>query len=265
MMDGSRAAWRQPRRLHERSRTDRSKWRRSPTSARSHSPAMSARRQEPPRSRGRNELKTSLVATIAPGFARIIGSRGSSRGLERISPMPRITRGRGSRQTGTSAPVARAACMRRGSSSGRRFVRASSRSAAAASLDPPPSPAATGSRFESTKRPSLRPATRSASAWAAFRTRLSAIAPDAAAVGPPTASSSLGPGVRLKASATPAKATRLSISWYPSVRRPTTRRVRLIFAGAKSTSAADTITRRRGLSSCALRRQPMRRRPEDRI
>ena len=57
-----------------------------------------------------------------------------------MSPIPRIKRGRGSRHTGTSAPVARAACMRRGSSSAMRFARASSRNAAAASAEPPPKP-----------------------------------------------------------------------------------------------------------------------------
>jgi hypothetical protein len=35
------------------------------------------------------------------------------------------------------------------------LARASSRNAAAASLEPPPNPAATGSRFESRKRPTL--------------------------------------------------------------------------------------------------------------
>ena len=70
--------------------------------------------------------------------------------------MPRITRGRGSRHTGTSAPAARAASISRGSSPPMRFARASRRNAAAASAEPPPSPAATGRRFDSVKRPSFQ-------------------------------------------------------------------------------------------------------------
>src|SRR5262245_41158604 len=177
---------------------------------------------------------TSLVATAMPGLTSTANSRGNSSGSERISPVPRMNRGRGSRHTGTSAPVARAACARRASSGARRFARASSRKAAAASAEPPPSPAATGKRFESAKRPSLRASTRSASARAALSTRLSATSPAAAAVGPATLSAKASPGVKVKASPTPAKATRLSISCRPSARRPTTRSVRLTLAGAFS-------------------------------
>ena len=161
----------------------------------------------------RSAAKTSFVATATPGLTRIAGSRGRSRGAERISPMPRIRRGRGSRQTGTSAPVARAACVRRGSSPAILLARAMSRSAAAASLDPPPKPAATGRRFERAKRPSLRPSICAARACAALSTRLSRTPPDAGPVGPLTLNERVGPGVRLKTSATAAKATRLSISW----------------------------------------------------
>src|SRR5262245_5625015 len=177
---------------------------------------------------------TSVVATAMPRLTSTANSRGNSSGLERISPVPRMTRGRGSRHTGTSAPVARAACARRASSGARRFARASSRKAAAASAEPPPSPAATGKRFESAKRPSLRASTRSASARAALSTRLSATSPAAAAVGPATLSAKASPGVKVKASATSAKATRLSISCRPSARRPRMRSVRLTLAGAFS-------------------------------
>ena len=72
---------------------------------------------------------------------------------------------------------------------------------------------ATGSRFDSAKRPTLRPSTRSASARAALRTRLSPIDPDAAAVGPSTASASARDGVKVSVSPTPANTTRLSMSW----------------------------------------------------
>ena len=49
---------------------------------------------------------TSLVGTATPGLTSTAGNSGSVIGSERISPMPRIMRARGSRQTGTSAPVA---------------------------------------------------------------------------------------------------------------------------------------------------------------
>src|SRR5439155_9640653 len=112
---------------------------------------------------------------------------------DRRLPTPDISRGLGSRQTVTSAPVTRAASHRRPSSSAKWFLRAKRRRAAAASAEPPPRPAATGSRFDRTKRPYLRPPTRSASALAALRTRLSASTPDEPAVGPLTVSISRGP------------------------------------------------------------------------
>src|SRR5262249_61495590 len=68
----------------------------------------------------------------------------------------------------------------------------------------------------------------------ALRTRLAATPPAAAAVGPAKLSAKASPGVRVKASATSAKATRLSISCRPSARRPRTRSVRLTLAGAFS-------------------------------
>ena len=144
----------------------------------------------------RSAANTSLVGTATRGLTSTAGSRGRSSGSERISPMPRISRGRGSRQTGTSAPVARAAAITRGSSSAMRFARARSRMAAAASAEPPPSPAATGRRFDKTKRPSFSPSMRSDNSRAALSTRLSAISPDAAAVGPRTTSDRLRPRVK---------------------------------------------------------------------
>ena len=89
--------------------------------------------------------KASLVETSTPGLTSTAASFGIASGADRISPMPRIRRERGSTQTGTSAPIRRATLNRRGSSSGMRLARASRRNAAAASDDPPPSPAATGS------------------------------------------------------------------------------------------------------------------------
>ena len=155
---------------------------------------------------------TSLVETATPGLTSTANSRGRSSGADRTSPMPRIRRGFGSRHTGTSAPVACAACIRRGSSSATPLARARRRKAAAASAEPPPNPAATGKRFESAKPPRVRPAIRPASARAALSTRLSALSPAACAVGPLTASVKAPPGAKVKASPTPAKATRLSSS-----------------------------------------------------
>ena len=69
-------------------------------------------------------------------------------------------------QTGTSAPVARAASMTAGPSSGMSLRRARRRRAAAASAEPPPMPAAAGSRLTRWKRPARSPASRS-SRWRA--------------------------------------------------------------------------------------------------
>ena len=153
--------------------------------------------------------------------------------------MPRIRRGRGSRQTGTSAPTPRAALSKRGSSSGRRLARASSRSAAAASDEPPPRPAATGRRLSSVKRPSLRSGICAASARAALSTRLSSSAP-----------ACLGGGAahveRQRAARAQASAGRRRRRTPPGFRARDSRRragrarasVRLTLAGADSTRAA---------------------------
>ncbi len=95
-----------------------------------------------------------------------------------------MRRARGSRQTETSAPVARAASASRGSSAARLLACASARSAAAASDEPPPRPAATGRCLISVNRPNRKPGTRSPSARAARCTRLSSFGPAASAVGP---------------------------------------------------------------------------------
>ena len=99
-------------------------------------------------------------------------SGGNASGADKISPIPRMIRGRGSRQTGTSAPVARAAAATRSSFVGRSFKRASSRNAAAASDDPPPMPAATGSRLVRWKCPARRLLVCACNARAALSTRL---------------------------------------------------------------------------------------------
>ncbi len=70
-------------------------------------------------------------------------------------------RARPMRQTGTSAPVARAASITPVSSSATALARASRRSAAAASDDPPPRPAATGRPLDKMKRAYLGAGVRS--------------------------------------------------------------------------------------------------------
>jgi len=76
-----------------------------------------------------------------------IGNRAKGERLTVLFDPARIKRGLGSRQTDTSAPVARAAACRCGLSSASLLACAIRRSAAAASDEPPPSPAATGKFF----------------------------------------------------------------------------------------------------------------------
>ena len=74
-----------------------------------------------------NLAKTSRVANGTPGLTSTVGSAGKSSGTDNTSPTPRMTRGRGSRHTGTSAPTARAAAIKRGSSNVTALARAMSR------------------------------------------------------------------------------------------------------------------------------------------
>src|SRR5829696_5493219 len=188
-------------------------------------------------------LNTAAVATGTPGLTRIPKRVGSPSGGPRRSPVPVMIRARPATHTGTSAPVACAAAITAGCSRSMPFTRASSRSAAAASDEPPPSPAATGSRFARPKAPSRAPGTRWANSRAALVTRFSAASPDAEAAGPETARLSSGPGVRATVSPVAAKATRLSMSWYPSARRPTTWSQRLTLAGARAVSIGPPFIR----------------------
>ena len=142
---------------------------------------------------------TSLVGTATPGLTSTAASFGIASGADSTSPMPRIRRGRGSTQTGTSAPIRRATLCSRGSSSASRLARASRRSAAPASDEPPPSPAATGRRLSSVKRPSFRSGISAASARAALSTRLSSSGPACSAVAPRTLSDSGLPGAKRQA------------------------------------------------------------------
>ena len=63
-------------------------------------------------------LNTGAVGTGTPGIDQHRRRAAAGQGRAELSPAPRIIRARGSRQTGTSAPVARAAAIRSGSSSG---------------------------------------------------------------------------------------------------------------------------------------------------
>ena len=115
-----------------------------------------------------------------------------------------------------------------------------SRKAAAASAEPPPSPAATGKFLNSRKRPRVSPGDWALAASAAFRMRL----PPSSAVanGPSTLRSRASSGSSSTVSPTPAKATRLFNSWKPSARRPNTSNVRLSLAQAISRSAVMAMT-----------------------
>ena len=107
---------------------------------------------------------TSCVGSATPGLTSTAGKRRQMRAArDSISPMPRMRRGRGSRQTGTSAPVAGAACEQARIVERKAVGRASSRKAAAASAEPPPSPAATGKRFDQAEAArACKPSTRAA-------------------------------------------------------------------------------------------------------
>ena len=156
---------------------------------------------------------TSLVAVVMPGLTSTAFSAGRASGSERISPVPRMIRARGSRQTGTSAPTARAAARNRASPGVISLSRASSRNAAAASDEPPPNPAAAGRFFVSSKCPDLRAGMPRASAFVALMTRLSSTGPDCTTNGPSIDSVGASPSVRRNASHSPAKTTRLSMLW----------------------------------------------------
>ena len=180
--------------------------------------------------------KTDFVSTGTPGLTSTANSGGRRRVGPRSPPTPRIMRALEPTQTGTSAPVARAAAITRSSSMESPFACASNRRAAAASAEPPPTPAATGRRLVRWKAPMARPGNSPARWRAARSTRLSSPSPAAIAVGPSTVSAKAAPGVRLSASDLPAKQTRLSSACQPSGRRPSICKVRLILARARSIS-----------------------------
>ena len=71
----------------------------------------------------------------------------TSSGCDSFSPMPYMTRGRGSRQTGTSAPVAARRRKGRGSSPASRIRPRDQAQSRRRVREPPPRPAATGRHF----------------------------------------------------------------------------------------------------------------------
>ena len=97
--------------------------------------------------RARRAANTAAVGSAMRGLASTIPAAGSGDAGSISSPMPPTQQGAACRQAGTSAP-SRAPRRRRVSSSiGSRQSAHSARSAAAASLDPPPMPAETGRRL----------------------------------------------------------------------------------------------------------------------
>ena len=128
-------------------------------------------------------------------------SGGSRSGGPSLSPRPPIIRARGSRQTGTSAPVACARPRQAG------IVGRQSRFHARARAAPPPHPT---SRRQDPPRPASScaneirqaacPGARSRNSRAARRTRLSSLSPAASAVGPSTLKGKRVGGLRTTAS-----------------------------------------------------------------
>ena len=161
----------------------------------------------------RRAAKTGPVGTATPGLTNSTAHPGRCGGGRSTSPTPATWAGRDSRQTGTSAPRARAVRRSRPRRAGSSFQSAASpRRTPAASAEPPPRPAASGMRLCSAMRtPGGRP-NAAASAVAARRARLLSPASSAAAKGPVTVRVSVGAGAISRVSERAAKATRLSSS-----------------------------------------------------
>ena len=146
------------------------------------------------------------------------------------SPMPPTRAAAASAaKNGTSAPI-----LDSSSSSLRSAATLTSRAArprrqpAAASEEPPPSPAAIGIRFSSARQTSSgsTPTPARSPCHARFRPSSGRSAASA-----PSTRRPLQPGRSRRRSASSRRTSSLSSRWNPSSRRPTTRRVRLSFAG----------------------------------
>ena len=120
---------------------------------------------------------TPTVATGTPGLTSTAGRGEIADSSSTFSPMPRIRAAREGMQTGTSAPSASVP-----SGTGISCSRASALSTAAASADPPPSPASEGRRFSS------RIAAGNSMKSAARAARLSLVFGAACCIGPMTSS-----------------------------------------------------------------------------
>ena len=107
---------------------------------------------------------TDGVETATPGLTSTSPAAGNDGAGARTSPIPDISAGRPTRQTGTSAPRSPANWPRSSADSSIRQNRHSSRNAAAASADPPPMPDATGRFFSSTSLADAGQPARAASA-----------------------------------------------------------------------------------------------------
>ena len=90
-------------------------------------------------------IPSRALINSTPGAGSLHGASDVTR-----SPRPSISTGPPGRKSGTSEPMRVATCISRSSANSTPHSSSAPRSTAAASLDPPPSPAATGSRFSST-------------------------------------------------------------------------------------------------------------------
>ena len=114
---------------------------------------------------------------------------------------------------------------------------------AAASAEPPPMPAAAGKRFISRNRPTDKPGTRAANSRAARKTRFPSAGPASSAFGPSTLEVHTAARLISKPIAHSRKRDQALDSCSPSCRRPTTRNVRLILAGARRQRMSGGVDR----------------------
>ena len=139
-----------------------------------------------PRSTRSHPAKTGPVGTATPGFTSRIAAPARPRSTgDKISPFPIPASVSLKTQAGTSAPSGAAMAASRSSGQSSCQNQLSRRSVAAASADPPPSPAATGIHLSSVSAALAGQPPAKASARAARRTRLSP-SPTAAVNGPST-------------------------------------------------------------------------------
>lgn len=163
------------------------------------------------RSRAPSAPKTSAVDSGTPGLASKTQKSGRGGRSVTCSPMPHIKDGHCLRHTVTSAPSLWAIACRSILVASPGMLRTSARRTAAASADPPPSPAATGRFFVNRMLPSLMPGTASVTSRQAFVIKFSPSIP--AANGPSMWNAGGASGLTVIVSPMSAKATRLTRSW----------------------------------------------------